>query len=107
MSAQHSRLTIMLAHRTSTRPPDLADFRTPPVTEVVLGVQFNSLERFLSPHLGLVWERFKEKFPKVEERPPLAATFETFGPHPQFFPAISMQLFASGDRPRVLFINSD
>ena len=45
------------------RPPDLADYRAPPVTEVVLGVQFNSVERFLSPHLGLVWERFKSTFP--------------------------------------------
>jgi uncharacterized protein (TIGR04255 family) len=97
----------MLANRTSTRPPELADFRAPPVAEVVVGVQFNSLEGFLSPHLGLVWERFKHDFPNIEERPPLAPTFETFGPQPQFFPAISMHIPFGADMPRVLFINKD
>ena len=106
-SAQHSCLTIMLANWTSARPPELADFRAPPVTEVVLGVQFNSLERFLSPYLGLVWERFKHDFPHIEERPPLAPTFEMFGPHPQFFPAINLQVFAGAEMPRVMFINND
>jgi hypothetical protein len=74
------------------RPTDLADYTSPPVTEVVLGVQFNSIERFLSPHLGLVWERFKPNFPNVEEHPALPPTFETFGPRPQFFPAIGLHV---------------
>jgi uncharacterized protein (TIGR04255 family) len=97
----------MLANRTTTRPPELADFKAPPVTEVVVGVQFNSLERFLSPHLGLVWERFKRDFPGIEERPPLAPSFETFGPQPQLLPAISMQIATGADIPRVLFVNAD
>jgi uncharacterized protein (TIGR04255 family) len=97
----------MLAGRTNTRPPDLADFAAPPLTEVVLGVQFNSIERFLSPHLGLVWERFKTMFPNIEERPALPPSFETFGPHPQFFPAIGLQIVTSADMPRMFFINND
>ncbi len=89
------------------RPPDLADYRAPPVTEVVLGVQFNSVERFLSPHLGLVWERFKSTFPNLEEHPPIPPTFETFGPHPQFFPAVGLQIVSAAFMPRVFFINND
>jgi uncharacterized protein (TIGR04255 family) len=96
----------MPTYRTINRPADLADYTAPPVTEVVLGVQFNSLERFLSPHLGLVWERFKSNFPNVEEQPALPPTFETFGPHPQFFPAIGLQMFAA-NMPRVFLINDD
>jgi hypothetical protein len=38
-----------------SRPPDLPDFGAPPVTEVALGVQFNSLDRLLAPHLGIIW----------------------------------------------------
>jgi hypothetical protein len=51
----------------SDRPIDLPDFTNPPVTEVVLGVQFNSIERFLAPHVGLFWQRLVPEFPDVEE----------------------------------------
>jgi uncharacterized protein (TIGR04255 family) len=90
----------------SARPADLPDFRAPPVTEVVLGVQFDSLERFLSPHLGLVWERFKSQFPLVEEQAPLPPVFETFGAFPQFVPPISLWI-GGALMPRVFFINAD
>lgn len=96
----------MPTDRTITRPANLADYAAPPVTEVVLGVQFNSIDRFLSPHLGLVWERFRSNFPNVEEHPPIPPTFETFGPHSQFTPPFSFQMFAV-DTPRVFFINRD
>jgi uncharacterized protein (TIGR04255 family) len=88
------------------RPADLADYSAPPVTEVVIGVQFNNLERFLSPHLGLVWERFKVKFPNIEEHPPLPPAFETFGTYPQFA-AINLQIATGTDTPRVFFVNAD
>jgi uncharacterized protein (TIGR04255 family) len=96
----------MPTNMTTKRPADLADYAAPPLTEVVLGVQFNTLERFLSPHIGLVWERFKSNFPNIEEHPPLPPTFETFGTHPQFA-AANLQISMGGDTPRVFFINAD
>lgn len=96
----------MPTYRTTSRPAELADYTAPPLTEVVLGVQFNSIDQFLSPHLGLVWERFKANFPNVEEHPPLLPTFETFGAHPQLFPAIGLQMLAA-NLPRVFLINND
>jgi uncharacterized protein (TIGR04255 family) len=93
--------------RTNKRPADLPDFSAPPLTEVVLGVQFDSIERFLSPHLGLVWERFKAKFPRVEEHTPLAPMFETFGAPPQFVPGFSLQVMSGAEMPRVFFVNDD
>jgi uncharacterized protein (TIGR04255 family) len=97
----------MLASRTNIRPADLPDFTDPPVTEVVLGVQFNTLDRFLAPHLGIVWERFKGDFPTLEQHPPLAPTFETFGSVPQFVPNLIVPMFGGYEMPRVFLINPD
>jgi uncharacterized protein (TIGR04255 family) len=90
----------------TTRPADLADFSSPPVTEVALGVQFNSLERFLSPYLGLVWDEFKNEFPLVEEQPYFPPVFETFGTAAPFqIPSFNLQLVAKPEMTRVLFQN--
>lgn len=97
----------MLPSSMTTRPADLADFASPPVTEVALGVQFNRLDRFLSPHLGLVWDEFKDEFPYVEEHPYYPPVFETFGtPAPFQIPSINLQLVATPEMSRVLFLNS-
>jgi uncharacterized protein (TIGR04255 family) len=87
------------------RPADLPDFRAPPVTEVVLGVQFNSLPGFMTPHLGLVWEHFKARFPNIEEHPPLDPVFETFGIGMATDQYPRLELLTSLPPPRVFFIN--
>lgn len=87
------------------RPTDLPDFKAPPVTEVVLGVQFNTLEGFLSPHLGLIWDAYRTNFPKIEEHPSLNPTFETFGPNPDVAGALQLRLVTTADMPRVYFLN--
>jgi uncharacterized protein (TIGR04255 family) len=99
-----SLVTHMRESKMTDRPADLPDFTAPPVTEVILGVQFNNIAGFLTPHLGLVWERFKARFPKVEEYPPIPPTYETFGSHAQFAPNITVQ-FTPVELPRVFFIN--
>jgi len=96
----------MLPSSMTSRPADLVDFDSPPVTEVVLGVQFNSLERFLSPHLGVVWTEFKQEFPIIEEHPSLPPAFETFGPPAAFMiPAVNFQIMTRPDMLRVHFLN--
>ncbi len=62
------------------RPAGLPDFKEPPLNEVVLGVQFPPIEGYNQIHAGDVWRLFKEQYPLVEEQPPLAPVFETFGP---------------------------
>ena len=88
----------------SQRPADLPEFRDPPLTEVVLGAQFDVIPGFLTPHIGIVWERFRDDFPLVEEHPPLPPAFETFGPAPQFA-GIGLQLLTGAEAARVFFIN--
>ena len=74
----------------------------------MLGVQFNSLEHFLSPHLGMIWDVFKDDFPVVEEHPYIPPMFETFGNSAPFVvPNVNFQLVARPEMSRVNFINRD
>jgi uncharacterized protein (TIGR04255 family) len=92
----------------TARPPDLPDFGAPPVTEVVLGVQFGSLDRLTAPHLGLVWAEFRDQFPIIEEHPPLDPVFETFADEAPRTPVprLQFELLTSPPPPRIFFINS-
>lgn len=64
------------------RPDDLPEFRRPPVTEVVLSLQFATLGNLRSYHIGLLWERIRERYPTVTEQAELPPVFETFGGRP-------------------------
>jgi uncharacterized protein (TIGR04255 family) len=55
------------------------EYDHPPVTEVVLSVQFETLPRLKGPLVGLLWTRFRDRFPESEEHPPLPSVVETFG----------------------------
>lgn len=57
----------------------LPDFERPPVVEVALGVQFDKLTGLHAAHFGLLWERYRERFPHTEERAPLDPVIEQFG----------------------------
>ena len=59
-----------------TERPDLPDFGAPPVTEVVLGVQFKTEKPLRVPHLGLFWQTIRDDFPEFSEQPPLAPQIE-------------------------------
>jgi uncharacterized protein (TIGR04255 family) len=87
------------------RPSDLPDFDAPPITEVALGVQFNGLDRFLVPHFGAVWQKFRDEFPVVNELLPIPPVFETFGPNPQTAVIGGVLLSAMPPKPRVTFTN--
>lgn len=54
-------------------------FRTPPVVEVVLGVQFDPLPGFRNAHLGAFWKSLGPDWPEVIDAPPLPPQFERFG----------------------------
>ncbi len=61
------------------RPPDLPDFRLPPLNEVVVGVQFAAPQGYQQIRAGEVWGVFKDEYPQVQEHQALAPAFETFG----------------------------
>lgn len=57
----------------------LPEFDNPPVIEVALSVQFESLQKLKGPQVGLLWGRFRSRFPNLEEHPPLPHVVEVFG----------------------------
>jgi uncharacterized protein (TIGR04255 family) len=100
------------------KPADLPDFKKPPVSEVVLSLQFASIPTFRSIHVGLLWQRFRREYPKVSEQAPLQATFETFGVVPAnpapFFqieallsPPVSRYWFEEQDGNELLQVQQD
>jgi uncharacterized protein (TIGR04255 family) len=62
-----------------SRPLDLPDFKDPPLNEVALGIQFAQPKGYTQIQAGEVWGLYRKGFPHVQEQPPLAPTFETFG----------------------------
>jgi len=61
------------------RPLHLPDFRNPPINEVVVGVQFVRLP-ITGAHVGRFWASALDRYPRVEEQPPLDPQLEALGP---------------------------
>jgi uncharacterized protein (TIGR04255 family) len=55
-------------------PP--VQFTNPPVAEVVCGVMFNTLPKFMSGHVGLLWQRFRTAYPRLVDAAPLDPVIE-------------------------------
>ncbi len=49
----------------------LPSFKSPPLEEVSIGVQFETLHRLKIPHFGAFWESLKKDFPAVEHAAPI------------------------------------
>jgi uncharacterized protein (TIGR04255 family) len=54
----------------------LPEYGRPPVAEVALAIAFDELAGFSAAHLGLLWDRFRGKYPRVEDHPPLEFQME-------------------------------
>lgn len=54
----------------------LPQYDHPPVVETAFAVEFAHLQGWNAVHYGILWERFKERYPKFEVHPLLSA----FGP---------------------------
>ncbi len=83
----------------------LPEFETPPVIEVVLGVQFERLESLHAPQLGHVWQAFRDRFPKTEEHPPLEPAFEQFGQKHLNQTGVRLEMLSAFPPPRIWFLN--
>ncbi len=57
----------------------LPSFKTPPVVETVLGVQFEPIRSLTNAHLGAFWQTLGLDWPNVVDAPPLEQQFEQFG----------------------------
>lgn len=84
---------------------NLPDFERPPLAEVALSVQFEPLEQLRTPQIGLLWNEFRQRFPKTEEHAPLDSEFERFGIPRVTLPQVRMQMLETLPVPRVWFLN--
>jgi uncharacterized protein (TIGR04255 family) len=59
-------------------PQTLPEYESPPINEVVCGIQFERLEKFLNPYLGMLWEQYKPEYSECQEVAPLMPAIEKF-----------------------------
>lgn len=85
----------------------LPDFRNPPVMEVLAGVTFEPLVGFHAAHFGLLWSKFRDRFPKTEEHAPLEPAFETFGQRDPMRGKLQVQMVENPPLPRCWFLTQD
>src|SRR3972149_399129 len=89
-----------------TRTP-LPDFTDPPVVEVALSIQFDSIAKLHVPQLGLLWQDFRERFPVTEEHAPLGTAIERFGAPATGTVQARLEMLTSPPLPRCWFLNTD
>jgi len=83
----------------------IVDFDRPPVAETALGVVFAPLSRWSALHFGLLWERFRSRYPRTEIK---LATPAVQAAPPQAGPTGVFSFADSMDFPiRALFIDSN
>lgn len=82
----------------------LPDYKYPPVNEVVLGVQFDTLGGFSAVHPGLFWQKIRDDYPRHSVHPQIASSKETFeGPIAQ--PGIEAVISNTPPMPRSWFLD--
>jgi uncharacterized protein (TIGR04255 family) len=87
-----------------SRPEGLPDFTDPPLTEVVLSVQFATPPQYSEAYVREIWALFENDFPKVQEMPAIPPAFEVFG-GPEL-PGIRFGMMGGAMRNRYWFLNA-
>ncbi|MBN1931045.1 MAG: TIGR04255 family protein [Desulfobacterales bacterium] len=52
----------------------LPSYRNPPVNEVFCGLRFDPPDKLRIPHIGYLWNKFREDYPIIQHAPPIAST---------------------------------
>ncbi len=80
----------------------LPSFTDPPVVEVVMGVQFEPLDKLFTPHAGLFWETVRSQYPVFKENPPIVPQMEEFK-EPGALKNVDLELTSVPPFPRIFF----
>jgi uncharacterized protein (TIGR04255 family) len=92
--------TTHLAQITSKNLPK---YENPPLDEVVCGVLFERLDKFLTPYLGVLWGRYKSDYSECREVAPLVPLIESFERTPQ----VTSQDIDIVPLPRIWFVHAN
>lgn len=52
----------------------LPSYKNPPVNEVVCGMRIRPSNKLLIPHIGLLWDKFRTEYPRLQHALPLSTT---------------------------------
>jgi len=80
----------------------LPSFGSPPVVEVVMGVQFQPLKQLQAPYFGLFWQTVRPEYSSCRENPPITPQMEDFG-RPGAFKEPEFQVSQMPPLPRAFF----
>ena len=83
----------------------LPDYASPPVVEVVVGLQFAPLTGLTLPHVGLYWARIRDEFVRAEEQAPIAHLVEL--PTPRRDEGSAFRVQTKPELPRTWFVSED
>jgi uncharacterized protein (TIGR04255 family) len=62
---------MVQAKAKNTLTKSLPSYKNPPVNEVVCGMRFQTPEKLRIPHIGLLWEKFREEYPNIQHASPI------------------------------------
>ncbi len=79
------------------------EYDNPPVIEVVCGALFRPISKFLTPHVGLLWEKYRDEYPECSEVAPLGPIIERFEEPPQ----MTLEIANVPPLPRVWFVHRE
>ena len=86
-------------------------FKNPPINELIIGAYFDPpLLALRSEHIGLLWTRFRNDLPKVEQREPLLMAASGTGPSAivgNEFPFMPRYWFVSEDEVNLIQVQKE
>lgn len=86
---------------------NLPRYKKPPLTEVALSVQFEPLEKLMVPQLGLLWEKFRDNFPNVQQVMPVEPVIEKIGVRRNLSDIPGLRLLSAPEMPRLWFLDQE
>lgn len=87
--------------------PLLPEFGKPPLVEVAMSVQFEPIAGLHTPQIGLLWQEYRDRFPKTEEHPPLEPVFEVFALRPKPRAKARFEILSAPPVPRCWFLTAE
>lgn len=88
------------------RPEDLPEFADPPVVEVVLGVQFESIRQLRQSHFGRFWGAIGGDYPLTTDHPRLETPVLSLDPESKG-PSFQLEMLDSPPTHRSWFVSAD
>lgn len=82
----------------------LPEYANPPVVEVACAVQFEPITELHAGRLGALWKEYRDRYPRVEQHPPLPTLREQFEATP---PRLGFNVETTFPMPRVWFLSAE